>query len=126
MYTYKKIDYIAQLMLVLFFAMYALFISTDLFFWGYFIVGGWQMLSCGIHACFRRYYQPVRDRSTYLCVVAAFAALTLAGIAGPSSGLLALSLYTLLFVSPFLAAWYISICIRESRYLANRQLVHLK
>jgi hypothetical protein len=119
MKLFKKIDLAAQLLLIITGVLLPV-ISKGNLFYGYFLVGGWQLLSTAIHFIYRQQYYPIKQRSYYLWTLQAF---ILTGI------LLFFSFffgYILLVFSPFLAIWYLAICIMEIKILEKKDFIHLK
>ena len=49
MKTFKIIDFLGQVLLVVLFTIASLIKQDSTFIWGYFIVGGWQAISMLIH-----------------------------------------------------------------------------
>lgn len=128
MLLYKKVDLVMQVLLIFSLVAYAILSSKNYALLGdgnylllfYFLLGGWQLLSCFIHGISENYYQD-RDRKFYLRgVLIVFVAGVITVPAFIIYGAI------MLFVSPILAVWYIMICYREIRMLRERRLFQLK
>ena len=116
---------------VLFLAGLAVFLLTNeeqLYFYFYYLLGSWQILSLVIHHIDNRGLQFFQKRRIYSQAIAGVF------ITGAISLLLLIFktpviifyLFGLLLLSPFLAIWYMSICYREILQLRKRELIHLK
>ncbi len=116
---------------VLFLAGLAVFLLTNeeqLYFYFYYLLGSWQILSLLIHHIDNRGLQFFQKRRIYSQAIAGVF------ITGAISLLLLIFktpviifyLFGLLLLSPFLAIWYMSICYREILQLRKRELIHLK
>ncbi|MDF2385313.1 hypothetical protein JMG10_27835 [Nostoc ellipsosporum NOK] len=125
MLRFKKIDIAIQLLLIVPFLFFGLFINSPFFVIGYFVVGGWQVTSFFIHLYHKDKFTPAGGRKVY--------GKTIAAIAGIALGLLALSLlieefgtltliylFLLLFITPVIACWYWAICMNEVDEIIGR------
>jgi hypothetical protein len=120
MKTIKLLDFWGQVLLISG-SLLSLAWSTSLVFYGYFFVGGWQVLSFLLHHFFVGTYFAARGRRYYgktLLVV------FLLGII--SLPIWMIFGFALLIFSPFMAAWYASVCFTEIKLLEEKELVHLK
>jgi len=118
----KWTDVIVQALLIVFGITAACLYKGDALFWGYFAVGGWQLCSFFVHATVSKNYFFRNDRNSYgrtLLWVFFIGLFSLVGF-------LLFYLFALLIVSPFLAIWYLSICIREVALLNQKAFIHLK
>ena len=120
MKTFKLFDYIFQIFLItisLLFVPWALFIvpagrSADYMILGYFVVGGWQLISVAVHAIAKF---KSKLRKIYLWMLLATVIIGVICILT-----MILSLYylaALLFWSPVLAFVYLIACIKETKAL---------
>jgi hypothetical protein len=135
MRIYKKLDFLVQILL--FFIWIPLFIfSHDNmgFIYLYFVVGGWQLLSCLIHGIFPQHYYPVKARKHYLItllIAVILGVICLAGLLNtflyPLANLTAFPyLFASLFFTPLMALWYCYICYKEVRIYEQREWILLK
>jgi hypothetical protein len=124
MKNYKRADWIVQLMLMSYIILHmAITQEATILFAGYFVVGGWQLISMLLHeyagsftakGSRRRYYH----NSVYIILLIA-----LTGILIPQ---LLLIFYLLLYISPFMAIWYTYLCFDETEHHMRRPLSQLK
>lgn len=125
MRTWKHADWIIQCILVI-----AGVIITLLQFdiWGYLIVGGWQMLSCLVNLVWRKGQWKVADRIKYLWSVFILICISILLYFGESTfeSFILQYLFGLLFLTPIMAIWYISICYREWKLIRTKDFMHLK
>lgn len=109
MKTFKLVDTWGQVMLIPACIIFSLFKLDASFIYGYFVVGGWQVISALTHLVkgwkqsgARRHYNKF---------------LLFAGVVGGlclfSYILLGIYLMVLLFISPVIATWYCFFCYRE-------------
>jgi hypothetical protein len=114
MRTIKLIDCIMQSLLILAALVFALSSGRmdEELFTGYFVVGGWQVLSVLVHFFYKPTYN-TRMRRIYLVTLGfvAFFCLFLFTEA------LIFILLGLLFFSPAMAVYYLVTCIRETQQL---------
>lgn len=90
---------------------------------GYFGVGGWQLISMIIHAANKWFISRKGSRYYYHRVVAITLAIALAGFFTP----LSLSIFfILLFATPVMAVFYVTICYKEIQLMTRRPLSMLK
>jgi hypothetical protein len=120
MKLFKSVDVTVQAILLLVWLLIFL-LRPDFFLYFYFIIGGWQLLSCLAHWVFRDKYYPAKDRKCFLLFFAATIILGLIGIAGFS-----LIFYLLIFYCPLIAVWYCSICYKEVKIYRQRAWIQLK
>jgi hypothetical protein len=132
MKTFKLLDIIVSAGLIIF-VVYSTFITHDMFLEGYFIVGGWQVVSMLVHATFKWFTPKGSTRRQYHRVV--LITLILVGVSYlafefyPSTiaGCILVILILHLFVfSPVMAVWYTLMCGEELKKLKKRPLATLK
>ena len=125
MRTWKHADWIIQCILVI-----AGVIITLLQFdiWGYLIVGGWQMLSCLVNLVWRKGQWKVADRIKYLWSVFILICISILLYFGESTfeSFILQYLFGLLFLTPIMAIWDISIWYREWKLIRTKDFMHLK
>lgn len=123
MKLYKELDFRIQVVLILSCTFYPLLIDSYFLLYSYLIVGGWQLLSAGIHWVLPKSYFPVPGRLYYLRTLLGLLA---AGILSLFTKLLLIYAFLLLIISPLLAIWYTYICYAENRVMEHKFLIHLK
>jgi len=109
----------------------AVFLFTNeeqLYFYFYYLLGSWQILSLIIHHIDNRGLQFFQKRRIFgqaivWVIVTGAVSLLLLILKSP---VIIFYLFGLLLFSPFLAIWYMSICYREILQLRKRELIHLK
>lgn len=125
MRKFKLIDVWINIILILSSIFIAPFITHDLeIIYCYFIVGGWQIISMTIHYLNKWFIKESNKRKYYQLLVLAIIILFLVGLY--FNPILALLAYPLLFLSPFMAIYYTSICFNEVYYKMRRPLSQLK
>ena len=123
MELFKKLDFWIQLVLIVVCAPLA--IAQVMFFpYAYFVVGGWQVFSVLIHLLQRQSYFPANGRRYYCGTLIGVALIGIAALFSNDLGIF--YLFGLLFVSPFLAIWYMTICHTENKTLEHKAYAHLK
>lgn len=120
MKTLKLIDFWGQVTLISA-SLLSLAIGAEIAFWGYFFVGGWQVLSCIAHGLLKERFFSAKDRKLYIRTLTWILILGIISIP-----VWIIYGFVLLFVSPFLAIWYATICYNENELLEHKSLVHLK
>ena len=120
MNPYKLIDFWIQVILISGSLIYC-FLDPSFLLYAYFLVGGWQLLSCLFHAIYKGHYYEAGDRKYYL---KALLWVFILGIVTIPVWLL--YGFGLLFISPLLALWYTFICYHENKLLEHKSLIHLK
>ena len=134
MKTFRITDLVIQVILItsgIGYGVKEFFSSGDQFIIFYFIVGAWQITSMLIYYFFATptiYYQ---ERSCYakLSLYTLLVGLFLGALCFVFSSLIALFLvycFALLWFTPILALYYISICWKEYVLLSKKELIHLK
>ena len=109
----------------------AVFLFTNeeqLYFYFYYLLGSWQILSLIIHYIDNRGLQFFQKRRLFgqtivWVIITGAVSLLLLILKSP---VIIFYLFGLLLFSPFLAIWYMSICYREILQLRKRELIHLK
>lgn len=118
MRSFKKIDCVIQgilivLGLVMGVSSRRMFDDTA-FFAGYFLVGGWQLLSVIVHFFYEAPYEKIM-RKIYLITLGVVIVALLVSI--PTGGII-VTLFGLLFFSPVMAVYYLITCIKETQKLS--------
>lgn len=90
---------------------------------GYLTVGCWQVISMIIHAINKWFIRRKGNRYYYHRVVAVTLVIALAGFFTP---LFFLIFYVLLFATPIMAVFYVTICYKEIQFMTQRPLSMLK
>lgn len=90
---------------------------------GYFLVGGWQLISVLVHAV-NKWFTNDHKRPNYHLLIAFTAIAVLVGFLLPE--VLWIMMFILLFVSPFMALYYLRICYSEVYIKMQRPLAALK
>lgn len=115
MKKFKKIDTWISITLITAFAIASIINQDYTFIIGYFVVGGWQVISMLIHLFYRRSLEISRVRYVYQLI-------TLIALATMPVG----SFLILLFTAPFMAIFYTWLCFDEVRKMHQRPLALLK
>lgn len=124
MKNFKIFDLSISIILILFFTPAFLFWRESIFLSGYFVVGGWQVISMLIHFSNRWFTAKGSSRDTYQMAVLSIFLITLLGLL--FTPVLFMLLYFLLVVAPLMAILYSIICFNEIRSLSIRPLSLLK
>lgn len=123
MKKFKEADIWISSLLILLFTVLALYNSIYLFK-GYFIVGGWQIISMLAHQFNKWFVYKGSPRNVYHLTVAVLAIIALLGlVVMPFMWVLAM---VLIFAAPFMAVYYTILCYRETYNGMKRPLDHLK
>ncbi|MFT3676721.1 MAG: hypothetical protein QM781_12540 [Chitinophagaceae bacterium] len=121
MILFKKIDILGQAILILAGLLSVFLCDNFEFLIFYLLVGGWQLLSCGIHVLYRHsWYLLKQRRSYYWWLLVSLMLLVTLAMGSIISG------FAMLVLGVVLAIWYTSICIRELNLLLFKNAVHLK
>lgn len=117
----KQIDLYIQVLLIAGSVLYCLVLDSSFLFNTYFLVGGWQLLSCLFHTIYKHHYFQCCSRKYYLrtllwVFISGIAAIPVWLFFG----------FGLLIISPAMAVWYASICYTENKMLDYKSLIHLK
>jgi hypothetical protein len=124
MKKFKTIDLRLDIILILASIAFAFIMSNEYSLLGYFIVGGWQILSMIVHEVNGYFNESTGLRRKYHLFVAILLSTALLGLI--ITPVLMLILYFLLFVSPFLALGYCYLCYHEIVVKMARPLAQLK
>lgn len=131
MKVFKKIDVWVSALLIFVFPLLGLITMNENFFYGYFVVGGWQGVSMLVHTINKWFIEKRSTRLYYhklvLLVVVVYTLLT--GIVIMTEFLLIpllLLLYVLLFASPVMAIFYTYMCYQETYIKMRRPMELLK
>ena len=115
MKKFKKIDVWISIILITGFALASIINYDNTFIVGYFVVGGWQVVSMLVHTTTKTFTQKRGSRYVYHWV-------TVVSLATMPVG----SFLILLFTAPFMAIYYTWICLDEVRKMSERPLAILK
>lgn len=124
MKKFKLIDCWISLVLIIIALVYSLIRLDDTFFYGYFLVGGWQCVSMIIHTWNGWFTNKGGARLNYHRVVAVIIALAILGML--YYPVLYIELFALLFAAPFMALYYTRLCYIEVYVKMQRPLALLK
>jgi hypothetical protein len=91
---------------------------------GYFVVGGWQLISMLVHITNNWFTNRHSARYVYQTFVLVIICLGITGIIVPQ--VLMAMLFLLVFVSPFMAIYYTWLCYHELTVRMQRPLAALK
>lgn len=94
----------------------------------YFFLGGWQLISFGIHFVTGAGWMNRVQRKEYGQTILWIAILGAIGYLLIFADLpfIVFYLFAMLFVAPFMAGWYFVISLTEWRTILHRELIHLK
>ncbi len=120
----KQIDAWVSIVLIAGFTTWSLVRLDDTFIIGYFVVGGWQLLSMIVHAINGWFCEKGSRRYHYQWVVTI--ALLLAALGFVIYPLLFIVLVPLLFLAPTMAVWYTWLCYQEVYKKMRRPMELLK
>ena len=120
----KQADLIISIALITVFFVLS-FINQDMtFIIGYFVVGGWQVISMIVHAIYGWYTGKGGRRFIYHCIVLCIILLGLIGLM--ANIILSILAYPMLFAAPFMAVYYTWICFDEVHVKMQRPITLLK
>ena len=119
MKDFKTIDFIIQVFLVIYLTITSLVNMDQTFIYGYFIVGGWQVISMIVHQINKWYTNQGSRRFYYHRITAATLIIIPSGFIIPNFFIVWVPL---LFIAPIMAIYYLAICYREVFYPAKRPL----
>ena len=124
MEKFKTIDVWVNTGLIAAAVLFGLNCADGKFIIGYFVVGGWQVISMFIHAVNGWFCAKDSARRIYHnMVIVILVIVPLSFVFYPISFLL---LMALLFVSPFMAVYYTALCYNEVKTINQRPLAFLK
>lgn len=115
MRKFKRIDYWISIILITGFAIATLINRDYTFILGYFVVGGWQVISMLAHVYYRCFTHKKGSRHIYHWIT--FISLVTMPIG---------SFWILLFTAPLMAVYYTWLCVDETRKMNQRPLALLK
>lgn len=124
MKKFKIIDFWGSVILIAIFTIYGLVKFNEKFIIGYFVVGGWQLISMIVHATNNWYTHRNGARLIYHWIV--FGILAMAGLGFLFPSMLLVLLYFMIFAAPCMAFLYSLICYREVYIKMRRPLDILK
>lgn len=120
----KHIDFYGQVAVLLFFLVLGCTVSENWLMGAYFMIGGWQIISCIIHRIFLDKLLIAESRSAYEKL------LVFVLLAGACCCIIPVLLYfyliMLLVLGIAMAFWYGAITYKEMRVWEARAFVHLK
>ena len=120
----KRIDLLGQIICIAGFLLFGLMIQNAWFLSGYFVVGGWQLLSALLTYLFASHMPLSRNRQRYLLTVFITGGLlALSFLNGTTAGAM---LFIMLLISPAYAVWYVFITHKELSVWEARAFVHLR
>ena len=123
MKIFKQYDLLIQVALIIGFAIAALVRLDATFILGYFVVGGWQLISIIIHFI-KKWFSKKRNTRNYYLISISF--LLLSVVLGLLFPFFLIVFYLLLFAAPFMACYYAWICYDEVYHKMRRPLYQLK
>ncbi len=115
MKQFKILDFWISSLLIISFTIASIFKGDGTFMYGYFIVGGWQVISMVVHIAARCFIYKGSSRNVYSWIV-------LISIITIPIG----SFIILLFTAPVMAIYYTWICYNEIYVKMQRPLAILK
>jgi hypothetical protein len=118
----KTIDFRVQLILIIIGVLFCA-IRLDSFYISYFIVGGWQVLSCLAHLFFP-HFNPHFGRKFYLWVLLILVIWGIIALISPA--IIIPYLFVLLIFSPIMAIWYCFICYKEVKLYQQKEWIQLR
>ena len=124
MKKFKQIDVWVSMSLILAFAIVSIIRFDLTFITGYFVVGGWQLISMLVHAINGWFCESGTARLRYHWTITITIMLILLGLA--IYPLLFFILLALLFIAPFMAIGYTRICYHEVYVKMQRPMAVLK
>ena len=123
MKKFKQTDVLISGVLIIASLGWAFTTYDDRFFVGYFVVGGWQVISMLVHAFMGWFSERGSKRFNYQVTVLVIIIIALLGfVVYP----LLIIYFPLLFLSPFMALWYTWLCYNETYVKMQRPMALLK
>ena len=122
MKTFKLIDFLLQVVIIIVCGTAIITNSMD-FYYGYFIIGGWQFISMLAHEFAKGFIRKGSARRIYqniTYVIVGCMALT------PFVYVTGIVFVPMLFAAPFMAAYYARLCYQETFIYSRRPLSILK
>ena len=123
MKKFKQIDFLLSCALIIGSVGWGLVTFDERFLIGYFVVGGWQVISMIVHAINGWFCQKGSSRYKYHWAVSI---ITIVAMLGFVLYPLLIIFFPLLFLSPFMAIWYTSLCYDETYIKMSRPMELLK
>ncbi len=124
MKQFKIIDFWVSVGLIVGFFVAALINKDETFLFGYFIIGGWQIVSMLVHVWGRWFCNKGSSRYNYHLLVIILLLLSLSGFV--FYGFLFGLMYVMLFAAPVMAVFYTWLCYNEVYVKMKRPLAVLK
>ncbi|MGC4100144.1 hypothetical protein [Ferruginibacter sp.] len=124
MKQFKTIDVWISMILIFSFVIYGCCRQDEYFLTGYFVVGGWQVISMLVHYFNKWFCEAGTKRRNYHFTV--FTIFILAGAGIIFTAILYLVLIVLLFAAPVMAIFYTWLCYDEVYVKMQRPLDLLK
>ena len=123
MKKFKQADVLISGVLIIASIGWAFTTYDERFFVGYFVVGGWQVVSMIVHTVMDWFCEKGTARSNYQWTVFLIIIVALLGfVIYP----LLIIYFLLLFLSPFMAIWYTWLCYNETYVKMRRPMALLK
>ena len=129
MKIFKAADWTISAVLLFFFAVICFRDPGTKIFLAYFVIGGWQLISLGVHRVFPQLYIRSNARKAYevsVLIVLGALVLCLLPMLLNNAVLLMVYLYVMLVMAPVMAVTYTIIGYAEYRKMLHREFIHLK
>mgnify|MGYP003507184520 CR=1 FL=1 len=129
MKTFKQIDIAVSIALITGFFIAALIRADETFIIGYFVTGGWQVISMLVHAADGTFAGKGTARYNYHWSVVIIIGIVLFAWAIQIQPLLVIAFVLasiLVFIAPLMAIYYSWLCWAELSALRKRAFIHLK
>lgn len=120
MKSFKQLDIILSIVLICVFAIISLISGIDSIVLGYFIVGGWQIISMIVHTSLGYFTTKHKARYFYQILVIVVITIALLAFVIPTFFLI---YYFLFFAAPLMALSYTYICYDELKRLNRMDIV---
>lgn len=124
MKKFKQIDCWISCILIVTFLIWSLIKQDETFIIGYFVVGGWHIISMFIHIINNWFIEKGGSRNSYHWIV--FWIFATAGLGFIFNPLLYILLVAMLFAAPFMAVYYTWLCYNEVYVKMQRPIALLK
>jgi hypothetical protein len=125
MKTFKQIDLAISSALMTGFFIAALIKQDETFIIGYFVTGGWQVISMIVHAMDGTFARKGTARYNYHWIVVIVVGIALLSVVLKFEPLLMI-FFVLIFIAPIMAVYYTWLCGSELSTLRKREFIHLK
>jgi hypothetical protein len=128
MKKFKQADLLISLVLIVASIGRGLVTFDGRFIIGYFVVGGWQVISMTVHVVMGWFCKKGTARASYQWAVLFIGLITLLGWMIPVLLFIIVLfiLFPLLFLSPLMATWYTWLCYEETYIKMKRPMALLK